>query len=167
MDDCWSLDLKRLESWSTVLPGTMSEQIWKGDVSDTDASSDEEEEEDFDSETELLAMEEAEDEDENSVSQKEKEKKKKKPKKKESTKAKRSALKEEIQKLQEELNLGDPNRTPAAGENLRDFFGRTTMYWSEQVCMVTCETKGHHSLMSMIGDGRSREGAVFYQRIET
>jgi hypothetical protein len=30
LDDCWSLDLNKRDQWKRVLPGTMSEMIWKG-----------------------------------------------------------------------------------------------------------------------------------------
>lgn len=38
MDDCWSLDMKKLDAWHPVLEGTMDEQVWKGDDSDADDS---------------------------------------------------------------------------------------------------------------------------------
>lgn len=31
LDDCWSLDLNKRDQWKQVLPGTMSEMIWKGE----------------------------------------------------------------------------------------------------------------------------------------
>ncbi|KAI9905124.1 hypothetical protein PsorP6_019055 [Peronosclerospora sorghi] len=39
LDDCWRLDLKRLDEWKQVLPGTMSHQIWKSEMSETEESS--------------------------------------------------------------------------------------------------------------------------------
>ncbi|GLD96828.1 hypothetical protein PINS_up005511 [Pythium insidiosum] len=52
LDDCWALDLKRLEEWKELLPGTMAEQVWKGEVSETEESSDGEDDSDDDSENE-------------------------------------------------------------------------------------------------------------------
>uniref|UniRef100_M4C6S6 DUF4110 domain-containing protein n=1 Tax=Hyaloperonospora arabidopsidis (strain Emoy2) TaxID=559515 RepID=M4C6S6_HYAAE len=49
LDDCWSLDLKRLDEWKQVLPGTMSHQVWKGEMSETEESSDGDDDEDDDS----------------------------------------------------------------------------------------------------------------------
>lgn len=109
LDDCWSLDLKRLESWVEVLPGTMSEQVWKGDVSDTDDGSDDES---------------GDDEDDYSDSDDE-------PVVKEKATPSRT-FKQEIQQLQDQLELADPNRTPISTENLRDFFARTSAYWTEE-----------------------------------
>ncbi|KAI9916904.1 hypothetical protein PsorP6_017868 [Peronosclerospora sorghi] len=57
LDDCWSLVLKHLDEWKQVLPGTMSHQIWKSKMSETEESSngdedDEDCDEDFEDEDE-------------------------------------------------------------------------------------------------------------------
>lgn len=161
LDDCWSLDLKRLDEWKMLLPGTMAEQEWKGEVSETEESSDgeddsddEEEEDDDDfyddarrpSKKSVVAAEdtqatveravemlkEMEDGgDENDEADGEEKKKKKKKSKKKTND--RRAIRAEMEKLQEQLNLDDINRTPQMGENLRDFFARTANYWSAEI----------------------------------
>ncbi|ETL24800.1 hypothetical protein L916_21258 [Phytophthora nicotianae] len=156
LDDCWSLDLKRLEEWKEVLPGTMSHQIWKGEVSETEESSDgdddddddydDEDDYDEDDEERLKAREEKEkakaveramamlkkdeDDDEDAAKKAKKEKKKKAKSKKDSH---RKAIRAEMEKLQEQLGLDDIERTPQMGENLRDFFARTDATWAKEV----------------------------------
>lgn len=164
LDDLWALDLKKLDEWKLLLPGTMTEQVWKGEVSETEESSDgdDDDEDDDDEEddeedeyddgekadtkgeklekkkavhaaaveraVEMLAEKEEDDE----AGTEEKKKKKKKSKSK-SSKNDRRAIRAEMEKLQEQLELDDANRTPQMGENLRDFFARTATYWATQV----------------------------------
>ncbi|OWY98875.1 hypothetical protein PHMEG_00030238 [Phytophthora megakarya] len=162
LDDCWSLDLKRLDEWKQVLTGTMSQQIWKGEMSETEESSDgdddDDDDDDFDDEDDdddedevgrikareekekakaveramaMLAKKDGEDDDTEEAAKKEKKEKKKKVKtKKESH---RKAIRAEMEKLQEQLGLGDIERTPQMGENLRDFFARTDATWATEV----------------------------------
>ncbi|CAH0476097.1 unnamed protein product [Peronospora belbahrii] len=152
LDDCWSLDLKRLDEWKQVLPGTMSHQIWKGEMSETEESSDDDddsasddeddsEEEDVDSSKTreekvtakviertiaILAKNEGED-----AEKAPKNDKKKKAKSK--RESRRKAVRDEMEKLQEQLGLSDVDRTPQVGENLRDFFARTDATWAKEV----------------------------------
>ncbi|KAG7380254.1 kelch domain containing 4 [Phytophthora pseudosyringae] len=158
LDDCWSLDLKRLDEWKEVLSGTMSQQIWKGEVSETEESSDgddddddDEDEDEFDSDDDddikareekekakaveravaMLAKKDGEDDDADDTAKKAKKEKKKKAKtKKESH---RKAIRAEMEKLQEQLGLGDVERTPQMSENLRDFFARTDAAWAKEI----------------------------------
>lgn len=150
LDDCWSLDLKKLEEWKLLLPGTMSEQVWKGEVSETEESSDGDDDDDSDDDDDddsddedrgaskkaalimektvvKLASKDGDSDDEDASEQK---KKKKKSKKKTND---RRAIRAEMEKLQEQLELDDVDRTPQMGENLRDFFARTANYWSRAV----------------------------------
>jgi hypothetical protein len=164
LDDCWSLDLKRLDEWKELLPGTMAEQVWKGEVSETEESSDgdgdseEEEDEEDDDEEEEEEEEEAtvkERRDRKAAAAVEKavtmlkekageldgsdaddEDKKKKKKKKSKKSNDRRAVRAEIEKLQEQLGLDDVNRTPQMGENLRDFFARTQDVWAREIAQL-------------------------------
>ena len=34
LDDCWTLDLNKRDRWRLVLPGTMRDLVWKGDIDD-------------------------------------------------------------------------------------------------------------------------------------
>ncbi|EGZ21878.1 hypothetical protein PHYSODRAFT_491177 [Phytophthora sojae] len=164
LDDCWSLDLKRLEEWKQVLPGTMSQQIWKGEVSETEESStgeDDDDDDDFDEDDEdeddeddvgrikareekakakamerameMLAKKDGDAEDEDAEVAAKKEKKDKKKKAKSKKDSHRRAIRAEMEKLQEQLGLGDVDRTPQMGENLRDFFTRTDATWAREV----------------------------------
>ncbi|KAH9129334.1 hypothetical protein AeMF1_000620 [Aphanomyces euteiches] len=151
LDDCWSLDLKRMDEWVEILPGTMAEQMWKGDVSDTEDSTldDDEDDDDDDDEEEFTEYVEPVDEVEEEV----------KPapvvseaslavaravdvldgnieKKKKKKKNDRKALRAEIEELQDQLQLADESQTPQPGENLRDFFARTADHWAKQVALL-------------------------------
>ncbi|KAE9315586.1 hypothetical protein PF008_g19211 [Phytophthora fragariae] len=161
LDDCWSLDLKRLEEWKQVLPGTMSQQIWKGEMSETEESSDgddDDDDDDFDDDDEddndeddvgrikareekakakamerameMLAKKDGDAEGDDTEDAAKKDKKKKVKGKKDSH---RRAIRAEMEKLQEQLGLGDVDRTPQMGETLRDFFARTDATWAREV----------------------------------
>lgn len=158
LDDCWSLDLKRLDEWKMLLPGTMAEQVWKGEVSETEESSDGEDDSDDDDEDDddddddgyerrqrkkeeksqadtverVVEMLKEKDADGDGDGDGEKKAKKKKGKSSKKTNDRR-AIRAEMEKLQEQLNLDDINRTPQMGENLRDFFARTANYWSTEI----------------------------------
>ncbi|KAI9912616.1 hypothetical protein PsorP6_006206 [Peronosclerospora sorghi] len=152
LDDCWSLDLKRLDEWKQVLPGTMSHQIWKSEMSETEESSNgDEDDEDCDDDFE------ASDEDDQVRVEEDYEKKRaiaveralamlvknegeevakkdKKDRKKAKTKERnRKTIRAEMEKLQEQLGLGELDRTPQMSENLRDFFARTDATWTNEV----------------------------------
>uniref|UniRef100_M4B7D2 DUF4110 domain-containing protein n=1 Tax=Hyaloperonospora arabidopsidis (strain Emoy2) TaxID=559515 RepID=M4B7D2_HYAAE len=63
----------------------------------------------------------------------EREKKDKKKKVKVKKESRRKTIRAEMEKLQEQLGLGDVDRTPQMGENLRDFFARTDATWAREV----------------------------------
>ncbi|RHZ00040.1 hypothetical protein DYB35_011835, partial [Aphanomyces astaci] len=144
LDDCWSLDLKRMDAWVEVLPGTMAEQLWKGDVSDTeDSAYDSEESDDDDDDDEFTEYVEPIDEEEQDkppasiavaravdVLDGTADESAKKSKKKKND---RKAIRHEIETLQDQLQLADDSQTPLPGENLRDFFARTANHWATQV----------------------------------
>ncbi|RLO01966.1 hypothetical protein DYB28_012316, partial [Aphanomyces astaci] len=144
LDDCWSLDLKRMDAWVEVLPGTMAEQLWKGDVSDTeDSAYDSEESDDDDDDDEFTEYVEPIDEEEQDkppasiavaravdVLDGTADESAKKSKKKKND---RKAIRHEIETLQDQLQLADDSQTPLPGENLRDFFARTAIHWATQV----------------------------------
>ncbi|KAJ8576865.1 hypothetical protein ON010_g2341 [Phytophthora cinnamomi] len=135
LDDCWSLDLKRLEEWKQVLPGTMSQQIWKGEMSETEESSDgddDDDDDDFDDDDE------DEDDDEDDVGRIKAREEKAKAKAMERAmemlaKKDGDAEGDDADDAAKKLGLGDVDRTPQMGENLRDFFARTDATWAREV----------------------------------
>jgi hypothetical protein len=162
LDDCWSLDLKRLDEWQEVLPGTMAQQVWKGELSETEESSDGDDDDDEDDEFDesgdesdeadvgrIKAREEKEkakaleramamlatkaDDAEGDESAAKKAKKDKKKKAKTKKDSHRKAIRAEMEKLQEQLGLGNVERTPHMGETLRDFFARTDRTWAAEI----------------------------------
>ena len=135
LDDCWTLDLKRLEEWVPVIEGTMAQQVWKGDSeSEMSEGLDDDEEDDDMFEDEDDELEDISEQDtavsrvQNLIQEKDGKKK---------SKSKKKVLKAELSELKDQLDLGNANQTPAVGENLRDFFERTTNYWAEQVWVLS------------------------------
>ncbi|CAM9106705.1 unnamed protein product, partial [Ectocarpus fasciculatus] len=69
LDDCWTLDLNKRDSWKCVLPGTMQNLTWRGEADDSTSArnSDEDEygfsDDDDDDDAEDSALEEGENED--------------------------------------------------------------------------------------------------------
>ncbi|CAH0493667.1 unnamed protein product [Peronospora farinosa] len=177
LDDCWSLDLKRLDEWKQVLPGTMSHQIWKGEVSETEESSDDDDDGDFDDDDDdddeeddvgrmkargekekakavdravaMLAKKEKEDAEETPKREKRDKKKKVKTKKE----SHRKAIRAEMENLQEQLGLSDVDRTPQMGENLRDFFARTDATWAKEVMKLPSTMEHELSIKEIKREG--------------
>ncbi|RLN45358.1 hypothetical protein BBO99_00008283 [Phytophthora kernoviae] len=183
LDDCWSLDLKRLDEWTQLLPGTMSQQIWKGEMSETEESSDsddDDDDDDFDDDfdegeeddvgsmkvraektkaaaveraVEMLAKKEGDAEDADTEEVPKKEKKEKKKKAKSKKDNHRRAIRAEMEKLQEQLGLDDIARTPQMGENLRDFFARTDATWAREVMNLPSTTERELSVKEIKREG--------------
>ncbi|CAM9403618.1 unnamed protein product [Choristocarpus tenellus] len=156
LDDCWTLELNTRTYWTKVQPGTMDEQAWKGEEeegSEFDTGGDDEDYDDEDDEDIEMSDEEDEGGDgghlrravvgmscldldggggEMSLGVEEE----KAPEKVKGSRRKGKGgggVREEIRKLKELLGVDDPNRTPQAGEVMRDFFDRTKGYWTSEV----------------------------------
>nr|CCA25089.1 conserved hypothetical protein [Albugo laibachii Nc14] len=157
LDDCWSLDLKRLDEWKEILPGTVSEQIWKGTTSETEDSFDEEDSDDDEDQGSGNDMDHAVDVltsqskdltlDENAPDVNAK---------KSHAKKDRKAIRAEMEKLQEQLDLDDRDRTPQLGENLREFFARTCSYWTTQIANLPDAVERQLSVKEMKREGFDR-----------
>lgn len=157
LDDCWSLDLKRLDEWKEILPGTVSDQIWKGTTSETEDSFDEEDSEEdddqgsehnIDIDVDGLTAQSKDltiDESVPHVNTK-----------KSHAKKDRKAIRAEMEKLQEQLDLDDRDRTPQLGENLRDFFARTCHYWAEQIANLPDAVERQLTVKEMKREGFDR-----------
>lgn len=151
LDDCWSLELNTRTSWTRVQAGSMDEQMWKGEEEESELGSEFGEEEDYDESDEDSEQEEdgigqasagmtclslAEGGEEESKAHDpptKPEKASKKSKKEKSGKKGKGGVREEIRQLQEELGVDDSERTPQAGEMMRDFFDRTKLYWTTEI----------------------------------
>lgn len=108
LDDCWSLDLKRLDEWKELLPGTMAEQVWKGEVSETEESSDGEGDDSDDDEDEDEDDESGADEDEDEEAARHEKK---------NAKAKAAAVERAVAILKEQT--GDGEEADAAEEEIK------------------------------------------------
>jgi hypothetical protein len=109
-DDCWSLNLGKLDNWKNILPGTMHLSTWKGeDLEGTDGTrSDDDEDDDQDNNDEEDDDDSDSDDDTN-------------------TPQKAGGGSKPT------LNLSDTNRIPLPGEALKDFYSRTFEYWCQEV----------------------------------
>ena len=131
LDDVWSLELQKREEWVCIHAGSMYKQVWKGVDSDNesyistdrgtggDESDDEDDFYEFDD-----ILEEGEDEEEAKAARK--------AAKKAAKKERMKGIREEIKTLNEQLNAGDSNESPQAGEELADFYARTSVYWTQK-----------------------------------
>ena len=131
LDDLWSIDLQKREEWVCIHPGSMHKQVWKGVESDNESyystdrgtgGNESDDEEDFGEFDDIV--EEGEDEEAIMAARK--------AAKKAAKKEKMKGIREEIKSLNDKLSLGDPNGTPQIGEELADFYSRTSMYWTEK-----------------------------------
>eukprot|EP00897_Mesotaenium_endlicherianum_P009125 jgi/Mesen1/8240/ME000443S07392 len=124
LDDLYTLDLNKLDTWKCVAEASHSEWV---EVED-DEEEDEDEEGDDDEGGDDSGNEEDEQPDEAKA-----------PEKtaaeaaaavlRGDTKLNRKDRKVEIDKIRAELGLGDSERTPLPGETLREFFARTSIVW--------------------------------------
>eukprot|EP00903_Cladosiphon_okamuranus_P016175 g14926.t1 len=153
LDDCWSLELNTRVAWKRVQEGTMDEQMWKGEEDESEMGSEwGEEDDDDDSDAEdgnselegdatgpvsagmsCLTLDGAEGNDDAHNLDAAKNRSSGKSKGTKGSKGKRGGVREEIRQLQEALGVDDPNRTPQAGEVMRDFFDRTKLFWTTEI----------------------------------
>lgn len=126
LDDMWTLDLKKRQSWECIWPGTMHKQVWRGAVHDDDDSY-----YSTDNKTDRVADDDDEDEEE------EKEEGDLDTKEIEQTfnvgeSSRKDQLKAQLGALRDKHGLADPERTPAPREELSDFYSRTSKYWNKK-----------------------------------
>ncbi|KAL3684696.1 hypothetical protein R1sor_002718 [Riccia sorocarpa] len=140
LDDLYTLDLNKLDSWKCLIEKTEADWVEEeeddedGDEDDEDDDEEDEDEED-DSDDEMDNKDGAESSAAPSAAEAAaavlRGEGKKMPRKK---------RKAEIDRIRAELGLADAQRTPLAGETLREFFNRTLMYWQEAAYAHTQHT---------------------------
>ena len=150
LDDCWSLDLVKREAWVCLWEGSMHRQVWKGVESDDNESYISTGTGGFDSDIDEDNLDEFGDfgedaslDDEAKAAAKAARKAAKKAAKKEQQRS----IREEIQSLNEQLTIkgGDhEGNTPQVGEELADFYTRTSLYWELTATKAT--TNGDEEL---------------------
>ncbi|KAJ7535231.1 hypothetical protein O6H91_12G023500 [Diphasiastrum complanatum] len=129
LDDLYSLDLNKLDSWNCIVEATASDWVEVGE-DDTEEEENDDDSSQTDGNSDTDEMEEGTSEVRNYTST--------------STtlaaekaaaifrgdgKMSRKERKAKIDRLRAELGLADSQRTPLPGEALKDFFQRTNMYW--------------------------------------
>ena len=130
LDDVWSLELQKREEWVCIHEGTMHKQVWKGVDSDnesyisTDRGGDESDDDDDDFFEFDDILEEGEDEEAAKAARK--------AAKKAAKKERMKGIREEIKSLNEQLHSDDSNEDPLVGEELADFYSRTSAYWTQK-----------------------------------
>ncbi|XP_026192625.1 kelch domain-containing protein 4 [Cyclospora cayetanensis] len=123
LDDCWTLNLNKRDRWVRVLEGTMHQQEWLGADSERDSSGDEGSNSVSGGDSSDTSSSEEDEEEASSNSDDEA------THGLEKRRGRMGRVREEMHRLREQFGLDDPMETPAEGEALRDFFGRTKMYW--------------------------------------
>ena len=123
LDDCWSLDLNKRDSWRRVLPGSMHELVWRGEADEsTDGT--------------LSEGEELDDDDDDAEAEDERGAKKAGGGSRgggsgAGARSGRGGVREETQKLRAQVGAEDEQRTPHYQETLREFYVRTTPHWTQ------------------------------------
>ncbi|XP_058769530.1 uncharacterized protein LOC131643349 [Vicia villosa] len=128
LDDLYSLNLSKLDEWKCIIPASESEWVEVSEGDDDDEDEDDDDDEDEDDGT---SEENEDDDDEDDEVQ--------------STSVqvgdavalikggvknlRRKDRRLRIEQIRASLGLSDSQRTPLAGESLRDFYKRTNMYW--------------------------------------
>ena len=142
LDDCWAIDLQKREEWNCIWNGTMHRQVWKGAESDNESyistdrgtggieSDDDGEFDEFDEPVDNI------DEEAKAAA-----KAARKEARKAAKKEKMKGIREEIKSLNEQLSLGDTNRTPLSGEDLASFYSRTALHWEMQASEIYMKTE--------------------------
>ncbi|KAI5401159.1 hypothetical protein KIW84_065850 [Lathyrus oleraceus] len=127
LDDLYSLNLSKLDEWKCIIPASESEwmEVSEGDDDDED-DDDDDDESNSDGTSEENEDDDDDDEDENTSVQvgdavalikggvKN---------------LRRKDRRLRIEQIRASLGLSDSQRTPLAGESLRDFYKRTNLYW--------------------------------------
>mmetsp|Transcript_18729 Transcript_18729/g.28449 ORF Transcript_18729/g.28449 Transcript_18729/m.28449 type:complete len:817 (+) Transcript_18729:106-2556(+) len=135
LDDVWSLELQKREEWICIHEGSMHKQVWKGVASDdeksyisTDAGtggneSDDDDDDDFSEFYDIV--------DDNLLDTEAREAAKAahKAAKKAAKKETKKGIREEVKLLNEKLTMDEPESAPRLGEELADFYARSTQYW--------------------------------------
>jgi len=148
LDDCWSLDLRKRDKWVCIWEGSMHKQVWRGVVPEDDDSyistgvGSSDDEDDLDDEVS------GEEDDTEKAAKKATKKAAKKEKK-----GKRAGLRQEISEIKEKLNVDDVNRTPQSGEQLADFYSRTSDFWNQ----LAAEKELEKGKISTDGENLSRK----------
>ncbi|XP_020203821.1 kelch domain-containing protein 4 isoform X1 [Cajanus cajan] len=127
LDDLYSLNLSKLDEWKCIIPASESEWVEASD-DDEENEDDDEDESDGDSST---------DEDEDDEEEEEEEAQNASVQvgdavaliKGGGKNLRRKERRSRIEQIRASLGLSDSQRTPLAGESLRDFYRRTNMYW--------------------------------------
>eukprot|EP01018_Ginkgo_biloba_P013717 Gb_28955 [translate_table: standard] len=131
LDDLYTLDLNKLDEWKCVVEASKTEWVEASDDEDDDDDENDKDEDEDSTESDSNKSD-----DDKSESEK----------KESSTgilgvdnaaailrgegkKLRRKERRAKIDQIRAELGLADSQRTPLAGESLKDFFSRTNLYW--------------------------------------
>lgn len=155
LDDIWQIDLQKREDWICISAGTMHKQVWKGVTNDDDESYistdrgtngiNSDDEGDFDDLYDVIESESNDELDEAAA------KALRKEAKKIAKKERLKSIREEVSMLNEKLTLESPYAIPNVGEELSDFYSRTSLYWEQEV------TKNHEKMSISMEDYSTKE----------
>jgi len=149
LDDFWSINVDKMTEYTCMKSSELDEQVWLGDQSDDDDDDDEEDDDEDDDEDMEDVSANEDDEDNESTSSKQKSRKKKKKEADKAEDIKDEIREEEVieeddqqtqamnklnQLLEQDAKAKEDEAlsTPNLGENLRDFYARTTEFWARK-----------------------------------
>ncbi|KAL2346997.1 hypothetical protein Fmac_000997 [Flemingia macrophylla] len=124
LDDLYSLNLSKLDEWKCIIQASESEWVEASDDDDEENEDDDEDESDGESSSGEDEDDEEEEEEDAAVQVGDAVALIKGGKN-----LRRKERRSRIEQIRASLGLSDSQRTPLAGESLRDFYQRTNMYW--------------------------------------
>jgi N-acetylneuraminic acid mutarotase len=131
-DDCWTLDLNARDKWINKIQGTMDQQEWLGEDSESDSDDEFDYNEDFDDDDDDYTSSGSSDDEEEGSDEEESDKKSVPEPVVTEKKKSGGSLKDKMARIRQDHDL-DERYTPLVGESLKDFFARTQAHWSTQV----------------------------------
>eukprot|EP01033_Poteriospumella_lacustris_P005367 gene5367-3826_t len=124
LDDCWALDINKRDSWRRVLSGTMHTLESRKERADEGGGDRDEADDQEPVERAAVAAPAA---------------------SRRHGGARHGGRRADLDELRDQLSLTDSERTPLAGESLRDFYARTQVYWATQVLQQWQEAQANGS----------------------
>ncbi|WJX14950.1 hypothetical protein P8452_05145 [Trifolium repens] len=129
LDDLYSLNLSKLDEWKCIIPASESEWVEVSEDDDDDEEENEDDDDDDESNSDGTSEENEDDDDDEVQNASDRVGDAVALIKGGIKKLRRKERRSRIEQIRASLGLSDSQRTPLAGESLRDFYKRTNLYW--------------------------------------
>ncbi|KAK2405128.1 acyl-CoA-binding domain-containing protein [Trifolium repens] len=129
LDDLYSLNLSKLDEWKCIIPASESEWVEVSEDDDDDEEENEDDDDDDESNSDGTSEENEDDDDDEVQNASDQVGDAVALIKGGIKKLRRKERRSRIEQIRASLGLSDSQRTPLAGESLRDFYKRTNLYW--------------------------------------